>query len=179
MKNVILLFFALIALSCGTSKEVAAEDEWMGFEELVNSKGVEFQAEWAKPQTQLDMGMLARVGDSPNRINLTGNPNFVRIAGDKTSGQLPFFGSQSFNVPSTATDLNIAFEDATPINMKMKYKERKNQYEISFNVEGQSNTYNVHMTVFPNMFTILRVNSANRSTISYEGKLEALELQEI
>ncbi|MBL7472015.1 DUF4251 domain-containing protein [Robertkochia sediminum] len=171
MKKIGLLFTALLMLSCSASKEVIKGDEWSGFEELVTDQGIEFRAEWAKPQQQINMGGLTRVGDSPNRINLLGNPNFVQVSGNKVSGQLPFFGSQSFNVQFNSLDQNIAFEDATPQNMRMKFNERKNQYEISFNVTGQSNTYTMHMTVFPNKSAILRVNSANRSTISYEGKL--------
>lgn len=170
------VFFLLFCLlSCGASQSPASEEEIGVLKELIESGRYEFRAEWAMPQSGNDMNAIAsagllRVGDSPNRINLLGNPNFLRLEGEKASAYLPFYGEQQLNPQMNSTDQAIRFDNEVQ-NLRSKFNRNKNQYEIQFDISGQNNSYRIFMAVFPSMTANLRVNSANRSFISYQGKV--------
>lgn len=173
---IVVLGFVLI--SCGASNKMrAADNDEAG--KLIESGYFEFQADWAMPLNANDMNVLAdagllRVGDSPNRINLLGNPNFLKIEGDTVAAYLPFYGVQQFNVNMNATDQAINFDEEAK-NYKVKYKESKGQYIITFNASGNSGGYRITLIVFSNKSANLRVNSANRNFIAYDGEIMALQ----
>lgn len=179
MKQLIFLCVIVLMASCGGSREANTSADMSAVKELIEGGVFEFEAQWAMPLTGQDMVAIAnagllRPGDNPQRINLIGNPNYVRVMKDSVSGHLPYYGEQQFNVQFNSTDQGINFNE-TARNMKVKFNARKNQYEVSFNVSAKSNGYQLFLTVFPGMGANLRITSASRNFISYQGEVRPLE----
>ena len=176
--GLVLLLLVMLFGSCGPGKERVSDEQREMVREIIEGRAFEFKALWAIPISGQDMTLLMnagllRPGDAPNRINLTGNPNYVRIHGDSISGYLPFFGEQQMNVSLNPADQAIQFDEVAR-DLQVKYIDQKDRYEIRFSASRGTQGYILFLTVFPNMTANLRVNSSSRDFIAYEGNISRL-----
>jgi hypothetical protein len=142
-----------------SKKELKAERELQKqkeIEALINSKNFVFEAQKVMPQG----GRL---------LNLDYNTYLLKFNESKTTCDLPFFG-RGFSVPYGGGDGGIKFE-GVPENIKIEKK--KKSYNIKATVKGKDDVYNLFFTVFFDGGASLSVNSNNRSSISYDGEIEA------
>jgi hypothetical protein len=163
---VLLFFLSLPVLAQEKSKkELKAERELKRqkeIEEMINSKKFVFEAQRVIPQG----GRL---------LNLDYNTYFLKFNEARTTCDLPFFG-RGFNVPYGGRDGGIKFEG---IPEEIKIEKKKKSYTIKAVVKGKDDVYNLYFTVSFNGSASLSVNSNNRSSISYDGEIEAPKPEEV
>lgn len=148
-----------------SKKELKAERELQKQKEikgLIESKNFVFEAQKVIPQG----GRL---------LNLDYNTYFLKFNEIRTTCDLPFFG-RGFNVPYGGGDGGIKFE-GVPDNIQIEKK--KKSYNIKTTVKGKDDVYNLFFTVFFDGGATLSVNSNNRSSISYDGEIEAPKPEEV
>lgn len=171
MKNLIInIFFLLAIISYVLSqtkeekKQLKAEQEVKESKittELINSGSFQFEATWATTQ-------------KGRRINLIGNPNYLKLNNNEADVDLPFFGEAFSGSIGISGDGGIVFK-GTPENYKTDFNDKKQKHTIEFKGKGKNDTYDFSLTVFKNGNANLTVNSNNRSSISYDGKILELE----
>jgi len=107
-------------------------------------------------------------------IDLTGDNYFVKFEPELIESVLPFFG-RAFGGIGNGSDVGIKFKEAPKT---LNIKKGKKNYEIEAEVKSSNDTYNLTLTVSFQGSASLFVTSNNRSTISYQGKLAAIEKEE-
>lgn len=165
--------------ACGSGKEVVSEAQREAVRQMVESREFEFKGQWAMPLSGNDMNALWRAGllppgDTPNRIDLSSNPNFLKLNKDEVSAYLPFYGTQQFNVSLNSQDQAIQFEEELS-DLQVTYNKEKDMYDMRFSASKGTNGYVVFLTVFPNATATLRISSSSRNNISYQGRIKPLE----
>lgn len=146
-----------------TKKELKADKEQQQQKEIeafINSKSFVFEAQKVNPQG-------GRV------IILDYNTYFLKFNTEKTTSDLPFFG-RAFNV-AYGGDGGIKFE-GVPENIKIEKK--KKSYILKATVKGKDDVYNLTFSIFLNGGATLFVNSNNKASISYDGKIKAPKTNE-
>lgn len=141
-----------------TKKELKQERELQKQKEteaLINSKNFVFDAEKAYPQ-------------STRMLNLDYNTYFIKFTSENVVCDLPFFG-RAFNVGYGA-DGGIKFE-GKPEKIKVEQKGKK--YLIKTTVKGTNDVYDLLFTIFYDGGTSVSINSNNRASISYDGRIRA------
>ncbi|QTD39246.1 DUF4251 domain-containing protein [Polaribacter batillariae] len=147
--------------------------------ETVNNKKIEVVFNWANPlglnNNVIGIENILPPGSTPNNINLVGNSNFFRIKGDSLHIELPYFGRQQISRGYNA-DGGIQFE-GVPKESNQVYDSKKNAYILKYSFNDKSENYNAILTLFANKTSDLRINSTNRTSISYGGNWEELLLE--
>jgi len=131
-------------------------------EKLVNSKQFQFVARQALP-----MG-----GKS---VDLTTNPNFTKFYPDSIQADMPFFG-RAYSVPYGGSG-GIKFH-GKPKKFTITPQKRGKGYLIKATVNDTSDSYSLTLSVSNDGYGTLTINSNNRNSISYYGKISALENEE-
>lgn len=146
-----------------SKKELKAErelQEQIEIHALLDAKDFVFDAEKLYPQ-------------SGRMIILDYNTYFLKFTSENVKCDLPFFG-RGFNV-GYGSDGGIKFE-GKPENIKIEQTKKK--YTIKATVKGEKDVYDLFFTIFFDGGTSLSVNSNNRSSISYDGKIRAPKSEE-
>lgn len=167
------LLLLIATFSCKSGAESFTAAEMNELDELIKSKAIEFEADWAIPfatnsLNQISNANLLPPGSSASRINLNGNPNFLKIKGDSVSAYLPYYGERQFGVVYNNSNVGIQFNGILE-DYEVEKDEEKQSYKIRFKVSATSDYYNVFITVFPNLRTYIDINSNQRLIISYQG----------
>jgi hypothetical protein len=126
--------------------------------ELIESSNFRFKADWAFPQ-------------GGRSVDLTSRPNEMEVKGENASADLAFFG-RARNVGYDPGG-GIKF-DGEMTNKKIKVKEKKDKVMLSFTVRGERDSFSCYLTVTGKGNANLSINSNQRSTISYSGRIFAL-----
>lgn len=179
----VFLVLLLVCSSCGSGKDAVTEATKAKVDQMIANREFEFTGQWAMPLSGNDMNQLWNAGllppgDTPNRINLIGNYNFLKVNRDSVSAYLPFFGGQQFNVNVNSRDQAIQFEEEVT-DLQVTYDERKERYDIRFSASKGQHGYVLFLTVLSNATATLRVNSSTRDNISYQGSIKALSPEEV
>lgn len=139
-----------------TKKELKQERELQKQKEiqaLIDAKNFVFDAEKAYPQ-------------SGRMINLDYNTYTLKFNADNVVCDLPFFG-RAFNV-GYGSDGGIKFE-GKPEKIIVENKGKK--YTIKTTVSGKNDVYDLLFTIFYDGGTTVNINSNNRASISYDGRI--------
>lgn len=147
-----------------TKKELKAEKELQQqkqTEALLDSRIFVFDAEKMNP-----MGTRT--------IILDYNTYSLKFNEENVVCDMPFVG-RGYNVPYGGSDGGMKFK-GKPENIK--YEKNKKNYTIKFTVKGQSDVYDILVTVYFNGGANVSINSNNRGAISYDGKIRAPKDQE-
>ncbi len=152
----LLIMSLIIFLGCGSSMDPAKIAKT---KELVDSRQFEIQHEWLNPM-------------SGNRINLIGNPNFIRFKKDSVNLFLPFFGER-FAGGGYNDEGGIIYNG--PLKDLEISSDEKDAQIIKFSTKQDTEDLNFTITVYPEGNVNTRVNSSHRSFISYQGKIGELK----
>lgn len=183
MKKYILLFGVLcILLACASSNK-ATQAEIDRLQAILNNKSFEIESEWAQPQATYAMTQLANAGMLPigsdaGNINLVGNANYFRVKGDSISAFLPYFGERQSGGGYGSTSGGIEFE-GLPNNYTVDAA-KNDSYVLKFSIRDKNTTsenYNVIVRVFPNLSSTIFVNSSQKRSIRYRGRIVNTELE--
>ena len=104
-------------------------------------------------------------------IDLTGDNYFVKFENDSIESFMPFFG-RAYGGVGYGTDVGIKFKEAPKT---FNIKKAKKSYEIEAVIKDDKDTYNLTLSISFQGSASLFVTSNNRSTISYQGILEAIK----
>ena len=123
---------------------------------------------------QISNAGLLPPGSVANRINLIGNANYLRIKGDSISAFLPYFGERQLAGGYNNNNVGIQF-NGIPKEYSVTKDEKKQQHNIRFNINNNTENFQVYITVFPNMTATMNINSSHRFAISYSGFVSSIE----
>lgn len=159
MKYLVVLFMILSVsgLNAQTKKEKKAAEEKV-FEEvksLLESMEFTFTADWANPL-------------GGQRINLINNPNSLIFSESLIEADLPYFGVAQ--IASYGGNTGIDFKIENP-EVEKEFNERKEKYLIRFRGKNSTEVLNCILTVFKNKNASLNVQSSNRNSINYDGRI--------
>lgn len=178
MRCLVILLLSFVVVSCGTSREATAEENER-LEQLLQDKYFEFDLQFARPLptnslTQLANAGLFRPGDNASQINLQGSSAVFKFEGDTVTADLPFFGERQFG-GGFNTDTGIKFE-GIPKDLKITKDEKRNNYQVNFNIKEGSKSYQVNLTIYPSLKGTININSSQRFPMRYDGSVNVLEV---
>nr|WP_299382332.1 DUF4251 domain-containing protein [Allomuricauda sp.] len=174
MKKVCIGVLTIILLGCGTAKtKQINEVEKQALDTMVENGKVEINAEWARPILSNSLNSIANAGLIPpgntvSRINLIGNAAYLRIIGDSVSAYLPYYGERQMITSFGNRDNAIQFE-GTPKDFEWKEDDKSKGYQLTFNIDNDTETYTVSARIFPGMYGMININSTHRQAINYTG----------
>jgi len=145
------------------SKKERRMEQFVETQKLIDTKQFTFVPDRAFPQ-------------GGRSIDLTTNYGFIKIMGEETEGDMPFFG-RGFTVPYGG-DGGIKFDKTSIENEKIELNEKKMRITYSFEAKGENDTFRISMDVSYNGNTSVNVISNNRSHISYNGEISKIEDKE-
>lgn len=161
------IMFAIVLLSVSTvvgqskkeKKEQAAAAEFENIKKLIDSKSYVFEAEWANTF-------------GGKRINLTTNPNYLKITKDSADIFLPYFGVGHTSNNYKSGEGGIVFKGILE-EYDVVINEKKQTHTIKFKGRNKSELYEFSMLVYKSGNSNVNVNSSGRSGIKYDGKTKA------
>lgn len=168
MKNISTIFLLLFAVSFGFTqtksekKALQKEKELKAYTKskaLIDSGVYHFEANWANTQ-------------KGRRINLTTNPNYVRVNQPEADIFLPYFGVVHSPVAGIKGDGGIVFKGKIE-NYKVEWNDKKQKAIIKFNANATSERLSFIITTFKSGNSTISVNSNIRDGISYDGNIKA------
>ncbi|MBZ9631737.1 DUF4251 domain-containing protein [Salegentibacter sp. LM13S] len=163
MKLQLKYLYTVIALflmqSCGSSADTARIAETKA---LIESKEFEIQHDWLNPM-------------SGGRINLIGNPNFIRFKKDSVNLFLPFFGER-FSGGGYNSEGGIVYEG--PLQDFEISSGKNNSQVLKFSTDQNTESLDFIINIYPEGDVSTRVNSSQRSFISYQGEIGELKENE-
>lgn len=182
VKNIAAYLILAILMGCGASNKIVEPSaQSKALDEMVSSKQFKFDAEWARPiatsslNSIVNSGMLPP-GNNAGQINIMGNGSYFKMEGDSVSADLPYFGERQMG-GGYDSDTGIKFE-GVPDDLKIVKDETKQRYDIRFKIKKKSEVYQVQLEVYPNLNGNLSINSSQRFTIRYDGKVSDIENSE-
>lgn len=100
----------------------------------------------------------------------------ITVTDSIARGKLPYFG-RAYTLPYGEGG-GIEFDNAIQkLQVKTIEKKRKSSVLYQFNASGQNDVYRVTIEAFPGGTCSVSINSNNRRTISYSGRIENLPEQ--
>jgi hypothetical protein len=125
--------------------------------------------------TKVANELLRNTGNSANRIDVSGDGNFIKIQNDTVSGYLPFFGeSRTSSVSYGGTDLDIQFEEPLK-DLKKQINTEKPKLKLEFTTEQKRNNnekYDVSIDIYPNKNVRVNIRPVHKTVMQYDGRLD-------
>ena len=112
-----------------------------------------------------------------NRVNLTGNTNFIRLNKSKADIFLPYFGRVFVPRLSSTGNSGISFKGEIE-DFKVVFNDNKNRLDIKFETHDGKESLDFHLRVNSNGNTTLTLSSSNRQTITYQGVIKSFVVKE-
>ena len=179
VRNSVFGFLLLLLVGCGaTNKTVAPSFKSKALDGMVTEKEFKIDVEWARPllTNSLSQVMIAGLqppGNTVGQINVMGNGSFLKMEGEKVSANLPYFGERQMG-GGFNSNAGIKF-DGIPSGLEIDKDEAKQRYDIKFTISEDIETYLVKLYLASNGAATIVVNSSQRTTIRFQGRVSALE----
>lgn len=180
IKSLIIFVGIFTMMSCGTSREVSAEDK-SRLDQIINNQFFKIEAQFARPLTTNALSQIANAGllapgDNATQINIQGNSSYLKFEGDTVSADLPYFGERQFG-GGYDNDTGIKFE-GIPKDLEIENVEDKNLYIIDFDINQDTENYQITLRLYPNLKALININSSQRFPIRYDGTIKAINVPE-
>jgi len=183
MKTLVQAVIVLLLMMSCTSSKLLTEAQKQELKAWGTEKAFVIESDWAKPMPTAAFNAIANtgilgLGNSIGSINILGNVNYFKMKGDTITGYLPYYGERymagGYNNKSA-----IEFSDI-PRSKEIWWNEQKQRTEMRFSIyqKDDNEMYDIFIIIFSNNSTRMDVNSSERSLITYEGTIKALESQE-
>jgi len=172
-----------LSWSCAGTKSAESialkNDQFEGLKTLVASKSFMIKVETAYPmQTyavmQVTNALLRNTGNSPGRISLSGNGDYIKVKGDTVQAKLAYFGEVRLISSMNPRESGISF-NGVPSTFDVSENDKKQMLRLVFNIKEKIETYEVIMHLYPNRHATVFINCMSRTSIRYDGKLIELE----
>jgi hypothetical protein len=164
MRSLFISFLICVSISA-FAQETKAEKKEARYQEaleLINSGSYEFIARRANPPKF-------------RSIDLSTNPNFLRIDKERGSADIPYFG-RSFSAGYSSNDGGINF-DGPFDSYEVEKNEKKQKITVRLKVKGTADTFTCTLNIPSLDNASLTVLSNNRQTISYTGYIQELKAE--
>jgi hypothetical protein len=168
MKTKVLALFILVVIGSlsviaqETDKKAAKEAKKLEKENqvkaMLDAKEFVFVAQRALPQGY-------------KTVDLTTNPNFVKFHPDLIESSMPYYG-RAYSGVGYGGDAGLKFEGKPD---EFTIEKGKKSYEVKAKVKSTNDSYTLSLSVFPDGSANMNISSNNRSTISYNGEINAPE----
>jgi hypothetical protein len=163
MRNLFLLGGLFILFSgVAQDKKATRTEQFKEITALVQGKKFQFVATKAFPQ-----------GMRP--VDLISNPNYTKINDSIASAYMPFFGRAY--VSGYGQEGGIEYNGKMD-EVKIAINEKKSSIRIEYRVKGEKDTYRVSIDAIYGGSATMNVISNNRSSISYDGEVTPLVIEE-
>lgn len=177
--QILIILFVGVLMGCGTSSRTArTQAQLKNLQELVASKSFEIESNWAMPLWTSSMNSISNagllpVGSSGSQISLIGNSNYLKVEGDSVSAHLPYYGERQMGAGYSNNTSAIQFK-GVPENYRVIEDEKSNSKEISFNINNKTESFRVHISLYPDFSSNINVNSTSRFSIRYKGEVKPI-----
>ena len=173
----ILLFSVLFTIAA--EKKVKTDTaESNKLVKLIESKVFYIVVDDAFPTGNSSISISSKYGEKTiggeGHVSLATNQGEIFFLDTVATGKLPFFG-RAYSVPYGEGG-GIEFDKAQ-INQESLnvVKKRKKQYvEYRFTVRNRNDVFTIYVEAYSNGRCNVKVNSNNRASISYDGKISAI-----
>ncbi|MCF8363835.1 MAG: DUF4251 domain-containing protein [Prolixibacteraceae bacterium] len=164
-----LLVFILLAISFSAF----AQQEQKTRKEIRQEKKEKIAARVDSMVTAKDYVFMARSAHPMSMpvVNLTSEYD-LKVSGDSVFVYLPYYG-RAYRVDYMSNEGGIKLD---ALHEEYSAKKDDDGYEISFEAEGDSDTYTFNLSVFESGYASLHVSSYNRQSISFNGIIKGLGL---
>lgn len=179
----ITIITCIVLTACSATKKAKySEAQLKDFKALVEARNFEFEARWANPMGTQSMNAIANAGllapgSTVNRIDLIGTASIFMVKGDSVIADLPYYGERQMGGAYNPNDIGIKFK-GVPEKFELNFNEKKQAYEMQFNINNGTEAFNVNGVLFPNKRAMLFINTSQRLTIQYQGDFEELDEEE-
>lgn len=182
----ILILSLVVIWSCGSTKYDSVGNSREGqlneLKELLVTKSFKFNAETAHPMqtyavAQVTNTLLRNTGNTAGTIFLTGRGDYIKVKGDSIKAELSYFGELRMVSSIDPRDSGINFEGKALSFTTTEHKKKKS-LNFEFDVKTKTDIYNVIMQIYPSQRANIVVNSSNRTSIRYGGKIVKIEEKE-
>ncbi len=182
--NIIMLLGMVMGLVLGCSGTKSVEDialknqQFEELKELVATKSFMIEVKTAHPMqtyavTQVTNALLRNTGNNAGRIDVTGD--YIRVKADSVKGGLSYYGEVRIANTLDPRDSGINF-DGEPLSYEVSENEKKQILSVEFDIKGNTmELFSVIMQLYPNKRVTIFINSPNRNSIRYDGRLNALD----
>lgn len=161
-KQIFLIVICLSGLlvSCGSANRGNSNSaEYQQMLERVQDLEFTIENEWANPVKY-------------SRVNLLGNPNYIRFEGDSVDVFLPFFGERQSG-GGYGSEGAIQYEGPLQ-DLRIEERPGKNEVILFFRANNKTENLSFRITIFPNGNTHTSVNSSERDQIDYDGEIKRM-----
>lgn len=166
MKIKLIVFLTLVIMGYGHSQEKSKKqikeeqklEKQKQVEQIVNSMEFLFIAESVQPQ-------------GARNIILNNDSDTVLYTKNQIVSSLPYFG-RAFSGSGYGGDGGMNFE-GEPKDYKLK--KGKKAYIINSSVKGKNDNYDLTLTIYFGGSAQLMITCANRSSISYAGRITTIK----
>lgn len=156
---------AIFLVSCSTPKSGTAKTG--NISGILDEQEYTFVAQTAFPTEDARYNVRNLFPNGSNLYQLTSRYD-VKVTPDTVEVFLPFFG-RSFTAPLDPSKGGIKF---TSTDFNYKKSQRKNNYEIEITPRDNNEIRTMYLTVSPNGYASLRINSNNKTPIAFNGIVE-------
>ncbi|MGB5943420.1 MAG: DUF4251 domain-containing protein [Leeuwenhoekiella sp.] len=176
MKKLLLILLpAIFLFGCEANKN--ASNYQNDLKQIIDQREIHIESDVALPfVTNALMAVINSnflgVGSTANQVNLTGNSNFLEIKQDSVRAYLPYFGERRMG-GGYAQDSGIEFEG---VPEDFEIVEKNGKLEIRFTIDGSdsSENYQVFVTIYGNLSSLININSTQRTPIGYRGTVSSI-----
>lgn len=175
----VLLGIALLFAGCGSSSSLEANSTKIQYlNKTVEEARYEITSNAVFPLMTQGLTSIANAGllmpgSNAGRIDLIGNPNYLKVMGDSVAVSLPYFGERQMGGGYANNDNGIVFH-GIPDSYSTQWDAKKNRYLIKMQVKRKTETLQFFITVFPSLTADINVNSTHRTSIRFSGNIAAL-----
>ncbi|WP_373519372.1 DUF4251 domain-containing protein [Pricia sp.] len=182
--SIVFLFSISVGMfnSCGSSSKLT-DDNGAGqaLDSLVSQRRFEVRSDWAMPMATASMNSISNSGllppgSSAGQISLIGNANYLKMMGDSVAIYLPYFGERQMGGGYDNDGPGIEFE-GIPEDMKVSKNDAKQRYDIRFSMKDDSENFNVNLSLYQNLSSMINVNSSQRFPIRYSGTVDKIPIE--
>lgn len=108
-------------------------------------------------------------------VDITGNTNYLTVRYYDVEAFLPFFGVRHMVDRPMESGIRI---DSEIEDLMIEESDSRHRVMVSFKARGESDRYSIMMDIGPDGNARLTVASSKTSTISYHGRISAVEPEE-
>ena len=141
-------------------KQDKKENKYQDIVELVKAGNFVFEADKTYPK-------------GGTTVDLTTNPNYLKIEEGKVEADLPFWG-ETYHVHDMSGDAGINFSsDMT--DYTETFNDEKRNVDIKFEVNTNIDKYSCFLHINYNGYADLNISSVSKSNARYSGKVHKTE----
>ena len=119
-------------------------------------------------------GVLIPNGDTANRIDLTDRDDYIELGDRSVLGSLSYYGERRISSGYGNQDTGINYK-GIPVNYSQKIDFKKGLVRIEYQINNQTESFDITIEVFANRKANVHVSSTHRSNIRYTGMMEQIK----